>query len=322
MMSSSRSRTQQIIFSLIVVLFAVSIQATLATANSGRSGQSGTAVPTTTPNPSPAVVSEYETLLQNGLQDIRQVQLVEVTDNRDARGKRVITITFETSANRAQDRVNEWIGMLSQIFQTILVHKLDVDEVHLSGVTSDGDPVGTFTTTFSDLVEYGEKRITRAEFLNRAKYFPSAPASTVSIPTPMPTSSGTGTRGTRGNPVPQGTPYEFPGLGSFTVKSEWSQGQTGLAIVFIEFTCERPSSQKCNILEFMLAAVGSSGTVYEQSFDLSIPQPLFWDFMSSDVYGGGTLSGYAGFKLTRPETSLQMRVGIFLEFEEVFFDIS
>ena len=71
----------------------------------------------------------------------------------------------------------------------------------------------------------------------------------------------------------------------------------------------------------MLDVVGSSGNVYQRVFESGVPEPTFGSFMNPDVYGGGTTSGYAGFLVTTPESSLAMRVQIFLMQGEVFFEL-
>lgn len=139
-------------------------------------------------------------------------------------------------------------------------------------------------------------------------------------PTPVPVP--TAVLGKRNNPVSLGTGYLFPGFGTMTVStSQWRAGNTGIAVVFIQFRCERPSDQLCDTSDFLLDAVGASGNVYERQYESTIPDPAFGEFMNSDVYGGGTVSGYAGFLITGSENSLQMRVNVFLEDIEVFFVI-
>lgn len=146
------------------------------------------------------------------------------------------------------------------------------------------------------------------------------PATVLYPPTPVPVP--TAVVGQRSNPVPPGTAHRFPGLGSLTVfSSNWRAGITGLAIVNIQFTCERPTDQLCDTSNFMLDVVGGGGNVYERQFETSIPEPTFGGLMNSDVYGGGTTQGYAGFLITGSENSLQMRVRIFLQDSEAFFKI-
>jgi Tfp pilus assembly protein PilN len=127
--------------------------------------------------------------------------------------------------------------------------------------------------------------------------------------------------GTRNNPVPKTFPFRFGGLGVLSIQSQWQPGQTGLAIVHLTFSCERPSDQVCDTGNFMLDVAGSSGTVYERVFEIGIPEPTFGSFMNPEVYGGGNISGYAGFLITSPENSLQLRVRLFLQEGEVFFSL-
>ncbi len=120
------------------------------------------------------------------------------------------------------------------------------------------------------------------------------------IPTPVP-----GQLGGFDNPVPLGSGFTFPGLGTLTVmKSSWSPGQTGFAIVELSFRCELPPSQQCETLHFMLDALGGSGNGYDQKFDSAIPSPTF-GYDNPPVYGGGTEHGYAGFFVDKSETVLE-----------------
>lgn len=128
--------------------------------------------------------------------------------------------------------------------------------------------------------------------------------------------------GSRGNPIPNGYGIRFPGLGTLFSQSSWSSGQTGLAIVSLTFTCERPPEQSCNTGDFLLDAVGSSGSVYERVFEMSIPEPSFGSFMNPEVFGGGTTTGYAGFRITNSESSLQMRVRLLFQNDETFFSLN
>ncbi len=140
---------------------------------------------------------------------------------------------------------------------------------------------------------------------------------------PTPTRAPTAVMGSRSNPVPLRTSYTFPGIGTLTVQeSRWRAGSTGLAIVYLSFTCERPADQTCNTTDFMLDAVGESGATYAREFDISVPEPWFGNFMNSDVYGGGTATGYAAFLVTAQETGLLMRAQLFLKQEKVLFVIS
>jgi len=129
--------------------------------------------------------------------------------------------------------------------------------------------------------------------------------------------------GTFNNPVPIGTGYTFPGLGTLrAVNSSWQAGQTGFAIVKLSFSCERPADQKCDTTNFMLDALGGSGNGYKQEFDTAIPDPTFGTFDNPPVYGGGVENGFAGFLVTNSESILIMRVRLFLQDGEVYFKIS
>lgn len=131
--------------------------------------------------------------------------------------------------------------------------------------------------------------------------------------------------GTYNNPVQVGNGFRFAGHGTMTVtEARWQPGQTGVAVVEISFTCERPADQPCDTGDFMFDAVGSSGVTYQQEYSGAVPEPPFGSFMNDEVYGGGTQTGYVGFLITGSEEWLMMRVEIFLEIERdpVFFTIS
>ncbi len=177
-------------------------------------------------------------------------------------------------------------------------------------------PTQTPTTTASSTLTPTDLPSTPALLLT-PKPFQMPIPTTTSGPTIMPA------WGTRSNPVPIGQSFRFPGYGSLTVvSSAWIAGQTGLANVQLSFTCERPADQKCNVLDLMLDAVGGSGLTYQQAFESGVPSPEFWDFMSADVFGGGTKTGYAGFLILEQESTLAMRVSIYLQSSaDVFFSI-
>lgn len=105
-------------------------------------------------------------------------------------------------------------------------------------------------------------------------------------------------------------------------ESRWRPGQTGLAIVYLSFACERPADQACDTGDFLLDAVGKSGSGYKREFESAIPEPDFGSFVNPDVYGGATEKGYVGFLITQHETSLMMKAVIMYQNEEVFFNIS
>lgn len=150
--------------------------------------------------------------------------------------------------------------------------------------------------------------------------------STPNSPTPVEPPTSNTESGVYGNPVPIGTGYRFPGWGIMTVaESRWQVGQTGIAIVKIAFTCERPADQVCDTSDFMFDAIGNtSGRNYGVEFDSSIPEPGFGDIFNdnAEIYGGKTLTGYVGFLIKDYEDALLMRVHIFLDLDtEVFFQL-
>jgi hypothetical protein len=144
-----------------------------------------------------------------------------------------------------------------------------------------------------------------------------------SAPTRTPRPTATPELGTRTNPIAIGDPVQIPGYGTMLVSgSEWSPGMTGVAIIVIDFFCERPSDQSCSVLDFLLDAIGGSGTTYIQEFSGSVPLPGFWDPMTADVFGGGEKQGYAGFLITQYEDTLVMRVNAGFNQFILFFNIT
>lgn len=142
------------------------------------------------------------------------------------------------------------------------------------------------------------------------------------IPAPTTVSSQVGSFN---SPVPIGVGYTFPGLGTMTVvKSSWLSSQTGYAIVTLSFVCERPADQQCDtgVGGFMFSAIGGSGNGYNREYDSTIPSPDFGSFTNPPLYGGGVETGNMGFLITQNETTLKMRVNLFLKEGEVYFNIS
>ncbi len=128
--------------------------------------------------------------------------------------------------------------------------------------------------------------------------------------------------GTSGHPIPIGSGFVFPDFGILTVtNSSWSPGQTGLAIVNLNFVCTRPAGARCATNKLILDALGGSGIGYERVFDPGVPQPSFGYYLGAGLYGGETENGTAGFLIKNAESTLVMRVQIFLEGGEFFFRI-
>lgn len=131
------------------------------------------------------------------------------------------------------------------------------------------------------------------------------------------------TYGSYDNPLPIGISYRFPGYGNLIVlDSSWKPHQTRYAIVHISFTCERPKEQICDTSDFMLDANGGSGQGYERGFDISIPEPVFGSYRNSELHGGVTEIGYAGFLITSDESQLLMKAKIMYDFNTVYFQIT
>ncbi len=143
---------------------------------------------------------------------------------------------------------------------------------------------------------------------------------TATLTPTVPTPTATVQLGTTGNPVAMGSGFPLPGMGTLTVNaSSWQPGQAGLVIVDLSFVCERPAGQRCNTSTIMLDAFGASGSGYERVFDASIPEPSFGSYFARHLYGGETERGNAGFRIDKSESSLMMRVRIFLQDGESFF---
>ncbi len=142
------------------------------------------------------------------------------------------------------------------------------------------------------------------------------PTAVPTQPSPTPTVQ----TGTSDNPVPMGSAFTFPDLGALTVmQSSWSPGQTGLAIIDLSFLCQRPTGERCDAGKLMLDVLGGSGNGYERQFDPAIPEPSFGSYIHPHLYGGQTERGNAGFLITDSESTLKLRVHIFLEEGEYFF---
>ena len=157
----------------------------------------------------------------------------------------------------------------------------------------------------------------------------STPESTIVLQSPQtstPVSAVAPQLGTFDNPIPIGSGYNYPGLGTLTViESEWIPGQTGFAIVKLSFTCERPANQECDIFisdSFMFDALGDSGNGYSEEYNSVIPEPNFAWPLNPPLYGGGTETGYIGLLITNNENSLIMRARTFFEDGYVYFKIS
>jgi len=127
--------------------------------------------------------------------------------------------------------------------------------------------------------------------------------------------------GTRNNPYPLGQSVSFPGFGTLSIKSQWQAGQTGIAVIQLRLTCDRPSNQKCNSSNLRLDAIGDSGTVYDDTVDSNVPLPNFSYGTDTEVYGGGVVEGYTGFNITQQEKHVVLRVQIFLQDVEVFLSM-
>jgi len=166
-----------------------------------------------------------------------------------------------------------------------------------------------------------------AATINAVVSAPTLPVQSTSIPVALQNTAvpSTNNSGLRTSPIPLGTGQTFPGLGTLTIlESQWMPQQTGMAIIRLSFTCERPTNQLCETdsSTFFLDAVGGSGLVYGHEFDRTIPDPTFGGFDHSEVYGGASIDGYAGFLITNPEANLTLRVFERSSQGEVFFNIT
>ncbi len=143
----------------------------------------------------------------------------------------------------------------------------------------------------------------------------NTPTATMTL-TPTPTVQ----LGIASNPVPIGSGFTIPDMGTLTVvRSSWATGQTGLAIVELSFVCGRPIGELCKTSSLILDALGGSGTGYDRAFDSAIPEPGFGYGPKDPLYGGGTETGNAGFLVENKESSLMMIVQVFLQEGKFFF---
>jgi hypothetical protein len=150
---------------------------------------------------------------------------------------------------------------------------------------------------------------------------PTRTPTATTVPT-QPSPTATMQVGTSSNPVPMGSGFMFPDLGTLTVtKSSWAPGQTGLTVVELSFLCGRATGERCNTSKLMFDVLGSSGLGYERYFDPEVPEPSFGYYLDPYLYGGETATGNAGFIIKNSESSLVMRVHVFLEEGEFFFRI-
>ena len=148
---------------------------------------------------------------------------------------------------------------------------------------------------------------------------PTRTPTATAVPT-QPSPTATIQVGTSGNPVPMGSGFALADLGTLTVtKSSWVPGQSGLTIVELSFLCGRPAGERCNTSRLMFDVLGGSGLGYERDFDPEIPTPSFGYYLDPYLYGGETATGNAGFLIKNSESSLKLRVHIFLEQGEFFF---
>jgi hypothetical protein len=114
------------------------------------------------------------------------------------------------------------------------------------------------------------------------------------------------------NPVPIGSGFTVPDFGTLTVvRSSSAPAQTGLVIVELSFVCERAASQLCDTGTLLLTVIGGSGSRYKRDFNAPIPGPGFGFGPDALVYGGGTETGNAGFRVQNGESSLMMQVQVF-----------
>ncbi len=158
-------------------------------------------------------------------------------------------------------------------------------------------------------------------------YTPYPTYTPLPTPKPSPTAASISTDipriGTFEKPVLIGREHVIPGYGRMKVLgTNWKSEQTGLAIIYLSFTCERPPNQICNTSDFILEAIGDSGKVYPPDFSSEIPQPEFGALEQSEVQSDETVKGFVGFFIDQPESTLILHVRVLLRDIEAYFKIS
>ncbi len=152
---------------------------------------------------------------------------------------------------------------------------------------------------------------------------PTSTLTSTATSSPTPTTTPTATSaplGTFLNPVPMGSDFPLPGLGTLSVvESSWSPGQIGIASMELSFRCERPAGQSCDIGDLLVHAEGSSGRSYIRQFDPAIPKPAFALYGTPRLESGATQQGYIGFLIDQAENTLRMSIQVFLQEGEFYF---
>lgn len=156
-------------------------------------------------------------------------------------------------------------------------------------------------------------------------YTPFPIETSIPMPVELPNSpSASPVIGSKEKPVPIGKEHIIPGYGEMTVVGAYTpSGESGLAIVYLSFVCKLPQEQLCDTTDFILEAIGASGNVYLRDFSPEIPRPGFGTLGNSEIHGGESTEGFAGFMITQPEPSLILHVSVFLHKDiEAFFQMS
>jgi len=185
----------------------------------------------TTPTRIPTVAfneGDYSQIIIAALNSVPSVQSTVV--NRQ-RGQRVVTISFQTQATTAAERADEWMAILEPLATVLRERGLVVDQVVL--LANKGEMAsGRFTVLTRDLLNYHDKKLTRAQLLGRAKYISLEPTPTRTPRPVLPTRT----------PRPTLTPTTVP----------IQQPAANAACPSISFTCKQLSS--CEQARACLAA--------------------------------------------------------------------
>lgn len=117
---------------------------------------------------------DYSQIISSALTSVPSVQSVVV--NRQ-RGQRVVTISFQTQATIAAERVDEWLAILEPLATVLRERGLVIDQVIL--IANKGEMAsGRFTVLARDLLNFHDGKLTRAQLLGRAKYVSLEPTPT------------------------------------------------------------------------------------------------------------------------------------------------
>ncbi len=139
-----------------------------------------------TPTPSLSPEGVFQVNILDSLSNPLQIQSVRVTGTKQ--GIYTVTVTYTTVASTSQELVDEWMAILRPLAQVIADQGLGTGDVVLLLVDHNGEKTGQFSALGQDLLAFEAQKITRAEFLTRARYEPyksTAPSQPTSTKAPV-----------------------------------------------------------------------------------------------------------------------------------------